>query len=46
MVEIAIAESAYQDLDSSAYYIAQDSTIYAQEFGVNFSTPRFQCHNP
>ena len=33
MVEIALSESAWNDLDSITDYIAQDSQRYAQEFG-------------
>lgn len=33
MVEITLAESAWNDLDSITDYIAQDSPRYAQEFG-------------
>ena len=33
MVEITLAESAWNDLDSITDHIAQDSPRYAQEFG-------------
>jgi len=35
MVEITLAESAWNDLDSISDYIAQDSPRYALEFGNN-----------